>query len=413
MKYFIVTHGCQMNVSDSERIATIFKKMKLRPAKDIEQADLIIINMCSVRQSAVDRTFGLISKIKNKKTVLTGCILKKDKKKFEEKFDYILDIKDLSNWPKILYSCNLAYGNKNYFKIKPDYSNKFTALIPIMTGCNNFCSYCVVPYTRKKEISRTKKEIIKEIRFLIKKGVKEIWLLGQNVNSYGKNRDDFPKLLETIDKIPGNFWIRFTSSHPKDFSDKLIKSMKKCSKVTPYLNLPVQSGDNQILKKMNRSYKIKNYKEIISKIKKEIPDITLSTDIIVGFPGETKKQFENTKKLFQKVKFDMAYINKYSSRPGTAAFKLKDDVSEKEKKKREKTLTDILKKTALEKNKKFIGKTVKVLVEEYKKGFLFGKSFHYKTTKFKGSKSLVGSFINVRITSVLPFSLNGEIERAV
>lgn len=381
MKYFVVTFGCQMNHSDSERISKILNK-KYEPASSIKEANLVVINMCSVRQSAVNRVYGLLPKLKNKKTILTGCILKGDKNKLTKLFNEIKEPEELI---------------KNQESI--------SGLIPIMKGCNNFCSYCVVPYTRGREASRPRKEIVCETKKLIKEGVKEIWLLGQNVNSY---KNDFPKLLKEINKIPGKFWIRFTSSHPKDFSNNLIKTMKKCKKVTPYLNLPAQSGDNEILKKMNRPYNIKKYKEIIKKVRKEIPDIAISTDIIVGFPGETKKQFENTKKLFKEVKYDMAYINRYSPRHGTKAFNLKDNISPKEKAKREKELTDILRKTALENNKKLINKTTEVLTQSYKNGFITGKTLNYKTIRIKGDKSLIGKFIKIKITDALPWGLKGN-----
>ena len=322
MKYFIVTFGCQMNKADSERIAGALEKRGDKRARSVEEADLVVVNMCSVRQSAVDRVFGLVPKLKNKKTILTGCILKKDKRNLAEYFDEIIDIKE-------------------FIKSGPKYSEKTRAFVPIMTGCNNFCAYCVVPYTRGRENSRPAKEIIREVKNLVRRGFKEIWLLGQNVNSYQYN---FPQLLRKINKIQGKFWIRFTSPHPKDFSDDLIKAMAECKKVAKYLNLPVQSGDDKILKKMNRSYTIAQYKNLVKKIRKKIPDINLSTDVIVGFPGETKKQFENTAKLFKEIKYDIAYIAKYSPRPGTAAAKMKDNVSLKEKKRREKVLREILNK---------------------------------------------------------------------
>ena len=326
MKYHIITFGCQMNKADSEKIAAVLENKGYKAASKINEADLIVVNMCSVRQSAVDRVYGVLEKLKSQKlevkTILTGCILKKDKKKFAKLFDEIIDVKDLI---------------KN---IKSKYSNNSSASIPIMTGCNNFCSYCVVPYTRGEEISRPLKEITCEVEGLIKRGIKEIWLLGQNVNSY---KYGFSELLRAINKIPGKFWIRFTSSHPKDFSDDLIEAMTECKKVAKYLNLPVQSGDDKILKKMNRPYTVKQYKNLVKRIRKKIPDINLSTDVIVGFPGETKKQFENTVKLFKEIKYDIAYINKYSPRSSTVAAKLKDNVSPKEKKRREKILEKTLK----------------------------------------------------------------------
>ncbi len=388
-----------MNISDSERVAAVLEGIRYKQTSNITEADLVVITMCSVRQSAVNRVYGILEKIEKFKkkpvTVLTGCILKKDKKKFSNLFNHVIDIKEISNLSKLLGK-NIK-SKKDYLDIAPRYSSKFSANIPIMTGCNNFCSYCVVPYARGREISRPAKNIISEIKNSVKRGCKEIWLLGQNVNSYKDKKTNFPKLLRQINKIQGSFWIRFTSSHPKDFSDEVISAMAECKKVTPYLNLPVQSGDDQILKLMNRHYTIKEYKNKIAKLRKKIPGVCLSTDIIVGFPGETKKQFENTAKLFRDVKYDMAYINKYSPRHGTAAAKLKDNVSIIEKKKREKILNEILKITALEKNKKYIGKEVEILNDRTKE---------YKNILVKNLKP--GEFIKVKVTGAKPWRLTAN-----
>lgn len=414
MRYFIITFGCQMNISDSERIASVLEKIEYKKASNIEEADLILVNMCSVRQSAVDRVFGVASrfkelKAKNQKltTILTGCILKKDRIKFKKIFDLVLDIKDLPKIAKIINNKHSILDIEDYLKIKPKHENHFSAFVPIMTGCNNFCSYCAVPYTRGREISRPVREILSEIKNLIKKGFREIWLLGQNVNSYKDGKINFPRLLGMVNDVKGNFWIRFTSSHPKDFSNELIEVMAKSKKITPYLNLPAQSGDDKILRKMNRPYKISQYKTIVRKIRRKMPEISLSTDIIVGFPGETKRQFENTAKLFKEIKYDMAYIAKYSPRPGTAAAKLKDDVSFQEKEGRRKFLTEILKETALGKNKKYIGKEVEVLLEGRKNKFLIGKSRQYKTVKIKPGQDLIGQFVKVKIIDALPWGLKG------
>ncbi len=406
-----------MNYSDSERIAGFLKNNKYKKTSRMDNADLIVVNMCSIRQSAVDRVYGIkqkFNKLKpNKvKTILTGCILKRDQRKFKDFFDFILDIKDLADWFKIINNKYKKLNTKSYLDIKPKYSLPKIAYVPISNGCNNFCTYCVVPYVRGSLVNRKTKDIIQEVKDLIKNEYKEIWLLGQNVNSYKeelKNKKiiNFPKLLMLINNIPGNFWIRFTSSNPKDFSDELINVMASCKKITPYLNLPVQSGNNEILKKMNRKYTIEKYKEIIKKIKKKIPDIILSTDIIVGFPGETKKQFNDTIKLLKQIEFDMIYINKYSSRPGTKAIEMKDNVSEKEKKEREKKINKILKKILIKKNKKYIGKTLNILPTEWKNGFLLAKSFDYKTVKIKGNKRLLGKFVNVKIKGSTPWGLMG------
>lgn len=405
MKYFIITFGCQMNKSDSGRIASVLEQANLKKASGIKEADFIIINMCSVRQSAVDRVNGALGKIKNKQTILTGCVLKKDKRKFIDKFNYVLDIEDLPKWPEILGLKNIE--TNSYFEIDSKQPNEFSAVIPIMTGCNNFCSYCVVPYTRHREKSRPSEEIICEIKKLIKNNYKEIWLLGQNVNSY--RNIPFSELLRKINDIPGNFWIRFTSSHPKDFSDDIIKAMKECDKVTEYLNLPVQAGDNEILKKMNRPYKIEHYKDIIKKVRKEIPSITISTDVIVGFPGETKEQFNNTAELFKEAKYDMAYINKYSPRHGTKATELVDNISAKEKKERERILNNILKQTALENNKKYISKEVEALINTQKdENTWIGKTREYKTIMIESNNNLLGQFIKAKIIDASPWGLKGE-----
>lgn len=374
MKYHIVTFGCQMNVSDSQKIGSVLDDANFEKTALKEEADYIIVNMCSVRQSAVNRVFGLMNNLKGgkTKTILTGCILEKDRRKFKELFDYILDMEDI---PKILKLKDIKKPN---------------CYIPVTTGCNNFCSYCVVPYVRGREISRPIKEIINEVKEAVNSGAKEIWLLGQNVNSY---KGGFPKLLRMVNDIPGEFWIRFTSSHPKDFSDDLIKAMKECEKVTKYLNLPIQSGDNQILKKMNRPYTVSEYKKIIKKARKAMPNICISTDVIVGFPSETRKQFENTIKIFKEIKYDMAYISEYSPRAGTAAFKMKDNVSKKEKTHRKKELNKVLERTALENNKKYIGKETIVLIGA--KGNI-GKNEYNKTVKVAGK---AGQFVKAKIVS--------------
>lgn len=428
-----------MNKSDSERIATVLEKIGYQKASNENEADLILVNMCSVRQSAVDRVFGLnqkFSKLKkqraNLKTLLTGCISKRDLKKFEDVFDYVLSIKTLPKWPEFLKKEKFVfYSNPrderfveefkcDYLKIKLKPEKNFSALIPISTGCDNFCSFCIVPFVRGPLICRNHKEILEEVKEGVKTGAKEVWLLGQNVNDYRSPIDssvNFAKLLKMVNEIEGNFWIRFTSPNPKNFSDELIETMAKSQKLTPYLNLPVQSGDDEILKKMNRPYTIKQYKNLVKKIRSAFKkfrkglekEIAISTDVIVGFPGETENQFKNTVKLFKETKFDMAYIAKYSPRPGTAAEKMEDNVPKKEKERRYKILTEILKKTAQAKNKKFVGKEIEVLPEEEKDGFLIGKSRHYKTVKFEGNKNLIGNFVKVKILRTSPFGLKGEL----
>jgi len=336
-KYHLITFGCQMNKSDSERIVSVLEDKGYRLASRINEADLILVNMCSVRQSAVDRVYGLalkFQKLKTQnpklKTILTGCILPTDRKKLKNRFDSIANTKDLLEHYHVLM--------------------RGTVYIPVSNGCNWNCAYCVVPFTRGPLVCRNHQEILKEVKNAVKTGIKEIWLLGQNVNDYiskqktksKKQIINFAKLLKMVNETPGDFQIKFTSPNPANFTDELIDTMAECEKAAHYLNLPVQSGDNQILKKMRRPYTVEQYKDLVRKIRSKIPDINLSTDVIVGFPGETKKQFENTVKLFKEIKFNMAYIAKYSPRPGTSAFQMKDDVPLEEKKRREKILRELI-----------------------------------------------------------------------
>lgn len=412
-KYHIITYGCQTNHSDSERISSVLEDMGYSFVEDKYNADLVVINSCSIRQSAVNRIYGQIENIKNGKVIVTGCILKRDGKKLSKKADLILDIKDLPAWPEIIDGLNKK-DLDNYFKIKPKNQGGLTALIPIMTGCNNFCSYCVVPYTRGRELSRPLDDIIEEVRLANEKGNKEVWLLGQNVNSY-KGKDskgkevNFCQLIKEVEKVPGNFWIRFTSSHPKDFSDELIEIIKDSEKITKYLHLPVQSGDDEILERMNRPYKISDYKKFVEKIKKELPDLTLSTDVIVGFPKETEEQFQKTADLFREIPYDMAYISKYSPRPGTPSFKLKDDISNVEKERRWTIINEILMKNNQQRNKFLINKTVEALIEKEKDGFIIGKTKEYKSIKAKGPRSLVGNFVKIKVNKSLSWGLEGDL----
>lgn len=421
-----------MNYADAERVSAVLSKAGYQETKNEKEADVIAVVMCSIRQSAVDRIHWLAEKFRkirslqrpkgyptcNLQTILTGCILEKDKKVFVEGFDFVVDIKNIAQLTKLLKKSSLHkfddrpnLATMDYLNIEPKHSSKFSASVPIMTGCNNFCAYCVVPYTREREISRPSKDIITEIKKLVKQNYKEIWLLGQNVNSYKdpKTKTTFAELLTQINQIPGDFWIRYTSSHPKDFKQDVIDAMSEGNHITPYLNLPVQSGDDKVLHSMKRWYTIKQYKKIIADLRKKIPQIAISTDIIVGFPGETKKQFENTAKLFCTLKYDMAYINKYSPRVGTAAAKLEDNVSWLEKKRREKVLTNILRKTAFANNKKLIGKTVKVLIDSEENGIFYGKTDTYKSTQIKNAKLKIGQFCKVKIVKANNWNLEGKI----
>ncbi|MCD4762290.1 tRNA (N6-isopentenyl adenosine(37)-C2)-methylthiotransferase MiaB [bacterium] len=422
--YNIITIGCQMNKSDSERIASYLEEYGFSRAKNKEEAEIVVINTCGVRQSAENRIYGLIPGLKRAnpgvKIVLAGCLSEREdvKKKIADKVDVWLPIVDLPKLDKMLGLKGAEVFHNDYLKIAPKYNSNISAFVPIGNGCDNFCTYCVVPFARGREKYRKSKEIYNEVENLINRGYKEIILIAQNVNSYKVKSIklkvvDFPKLLQLIDSIPGDHWLRFATGHPKDMSDKLINTVAQSEHICEHIHLPAQAGDSGILKKMNRGYTVGHYRKLIKKIRQVMPNASITTDIIVGFPGETKKAFANTAKLFKEVKFDMAYIAKYSPRPGTSAFKFEDDVSAKEKKQREEDLMKILRRTALEHNKKYIGQTVKVLLEgKNKKGRYFGKTRTNKnvqiTDTIDGLK--IGEFFNLKIIKARDFGLAGKIE---
>ena len=425
--YNIVTIGCQMNYADSERLATFLEKSGFKAGRNFKQADVAILNTCGVKQAAEDRVYGLVNQIRinNPKAqiVVTGCLSRRDdvKKRLSDKADIFLPISEMLILPELLAGdkfnpyfsldeVRLRVGEK-YLHIPPKHSSKFTAYVPIGNGCNNFCSYCVVPYARGREVYRAANDIIAEVKSLVAAGYKEIMLIAQNVNSYQDARYDFPKLLERLVKIPGKFWLRFSSSHPKDMSDELIRIIGSLPKICSHLHLAVQSGDDKILKAMNRKYTTASYKALIKKVRAARPDIAITTDVIVGFPGETKAQFLNTVKLFKDINFDLAYISPYSPRPQTVSAKMKDNVSLVEKKRRAQVLNEILKETALSNHQKFLGQTVEVLIEgKNKRGKYYGKTSSYQTVLVNAPGArLIGQFVPVKIDKALPFGLEGNV----
>ncbi len=428
--YKIITYGCQMNKSDSERIAGVLETTGYKKAIDRQIPDILVFNACSVRQSAIDRIYGqanLIRKLKTKnyklKTIITGCVLPKDRQKFKKIFDLVFNIKDLKRLPvflrylergkQIIVENSLKNENISYFKIRPRQENRFSARIPISFGCGRFCSYCAVPYTRGLEINRPAKDILKEAKAFVTAGAKEIWLLGQTVSSWKdpQNKNyEFTDLLQAVEKIPGEFWVRFESSYVLDFDDKLINFLAKAKKVSNYVNLPLQSATNRVLKAMNRRYTLEQYLKVLEKMKERIPDFSFSTDIIVGFPGETEKQFRNTYNIFKRIKPTMAYIAKYSPRPGTMAEKLfKDRILPSQKQSRFTKLDKLLKQTAKENMAREVGKTLKVLVEEWlsTKKECLGKTRNFKAIRFPSAENLVGRFVRVTIVKAREFEIEG------
>jgi len=343
------------------------------------------------------------------------------------------------------------------FKINPQYRSNFSAYIPIMTGCDNFCSYCAVPLTRGREKSRPAQEILAEIKQLLKNGAKEIILLGQNVNSYRDTSSlrapavagakqsrtitavhgiaasprqgeaprndsviDFPALLQLINALPGNFWLSFITSHPKDMSDKLIATLAKCKKIIPYIHLPAQSGDDKILRAMNRHYSVAHYKNLIKKLRASFkksrslfPPVAISTDIIAGFPGETNKQFQNTLKLIKDVNFDMIYFARYSPRPGTAAAKLKDNIPPNAKRRRAQVINSLLKQRSLIVNKKYLNQKIEVLIEKIGDGYAFGKTATNKSVRLPKNNLKPGQFVKVNITGATAWGLTGKYKNKI
>jgi len=427
--YHIVVIGCQMNKSDSERIAGYLESRGyVRSERD--GADLVVLTTCGVRQSAEDRIYGLAPRIKRKnpktKIVLTGCLsLRKDvRERLDKYIDIWMPITELDSLGEKIGTKDEEKGSlSGYLAVAPKYESKLSAFVPIGNGCDNFCAYCVVPYARGREVYRDAEEILAEIEKLAKRGYKEIILIAQNVNSYrskiaNSETITFSRLLRMVNDIPGNFWIRFSTSHPKDMSDDLIDAVAECEKVCEHIHLPVQAGDNEILRRMNRKYTREHYIGLIAKIRKKIPNANITTDIIVGFPGETEEQFGQTAQLFKEVKFDMAYIAQYSPRFGTPAARLNDDVPRAEKKRREEELMGILRQTALANNEKYLGKTIDVFVKgKNKKGEWTAETRTFKKVKIKRANrdsriaDLAGEFAKIKIYEVEDFGMRGEIIR--
>jgi tRNA-2-methylthio-N6-dimethylallyladenosine synthase len=436
MTYNIITIGCQMNRADSERLSFYLQELGFKTESNFLKADLVILVTCGVKQAAEDRVYGLVGQIlkKNKKglVAITGCLSERsDVHHRLPKVKIWFNISDFVGLQKVLkkYFVEIKKMSeikiKKYLDIPADYSSTFSAFVPIGNGCNNFCSYCVVPYARGREVYRSSRDIIKEVKMLLNKGYKEITLIAQNVNSY-KSDMDFPTLLKTIDDLPGDFWLRFSTSHPKDVSSKLIKVLKSGRHICEHYHLAVQSGDDDILRAMNRKYKVAQYKKVVKNIRQALDyknglPTAITTDVIVGFPGETKKNFLNTKKLLREEKFDLIFISQYSPRYQTVSYQMIDDVSPVEKKTREVELNDLLKKIALKNNKKYLNKDVEVLIGGVnRRGELFGRTRTAKLVRIKnkinqnrqnvcGNRDLVGQFAKVRIIKALEFELQGEL----
>ena len=433
MKVFIETYGCQMNVADSELVASILTNTVFNIVEKIDEADIIIFNTCSVRQHAEDRVIGRINnemarKVKNKnlKIGVIGCMAQRLGEKLQEQnssIDFVVGTDQYKKLPEIIfnlfenpefYSETIVNNNEIYKDIYPIHKGKFNAFVTIMRGCNNFCSYCIVPYVRGRERSRPFNDVLNDVQKVGEMSFKDVTLLGQNVNSYNYQEVNFAELLRRTNKIESIKRIRFITSHPKDLSDEVIQVMVESEKVCEHLHLAMQSGDNEILQRMNRGYTAEHFLEIIQKLRKAMPEIAITTDIIVGFPGETEEQFQRTFDLVKKIEFDYAFTFKYSPREGTKASEFSNQIPEETRLERLKQLINLQQDITTKKYREQIGKVKEIYVEKKSKKSddeLSGKSRDFKITVFKGDKSLIGKFINVRITDAVGWTLKGEIEK--
>jgi tRNA-2-methylthio-N6-dimethylallyladenosine synthase len=436
-KHFLIhTYGCQMNEHDSETMSGILMQMGFQPTTDEYEADIILFNTCAIRENAEDKVFGELGHMKtvkrnNPNMILGVCgcmsqeegVVNRILTKYQH-VDLIFGTHNIHRLPVLLrdamYSKEMVVevwskeGDiiENLPKAR---KGDLKAWVNIMYGCDKFCTYCIVPYTRGKERSRRPEDVIAEVRELARQGFKEVTLLGQNVNAYGKDFEDiqfgFGDLLDEIHKI-GIPRVRFTTSHPRDFDDRLIEVLAKRGNLVEHIHLPVQSGNNEILKKMARKYTREHYLELVRKIKAAIPDVVLTTDIIVGFPGETEEQFQDTLSLVEEVGYDSAYTFIYSPREGTPAAVMEDSVPEEVKKERLLRLNEVVNRLSLEKNKAMEGTVVELLVEGESKtnpDVLSGRTRTNKLVHFEGDKSLIGQFVNVKIVEAKTWTLRGEV----
>lgn len=431
--FHITTFGCQMNEHDSEIMAGMLLEKGFTPVKERKDADVAIINTCSVRENADKRFFGTLGQLKRRKkenpdflVCVCGCMMQQQhvidtiKAKYPW-VDIIFGTHNIHRFPELVE--NALQEKKKQVEIWSDGGevvenlpckrlHKSKALVNIMFGCNNFCTYCIVPYTRGRERSRKPSEILREVRELVSDGVKEIMLLGQNVNSYkGEENTDFAELIYMLNDVEGLERIRFMTSHPKDLSDRLIRAFVDCDKLCKNIHLPVQSGSSRILKEMNRRYDKEKYLRLIEKLRETVPGITISTDIIVGFPGETEEDFEETLDLVRKVRYDSAFTFLYSVRKGTPAEKYENQIPEDVKHQRFNRLVDLVNQISAEKNAAYVGTMQKVLVEGPSKTnsrTFTGRTDGFKLVNFRGDPSMNGKIIDVKITKSSTFSLEGE-----
>ena len=433
-KYHVITYGCQMNVHDSENISAILEDMKYTNTDNMDEADVIVINTCAIRENAHNKVVGMLGRIKHlretKKDIITifcGCMAQEESiaNMIKDKYKWVDIVFGTHNIHKLPIYLSDLYKNRKqeievysiegsvYEGIPVKRDSKYKAWVNIMYGCDKFCTYCIVPYTRGKQRSRLPEDILKEVAELKKEGYMEVTLLGQNVNAYGKDLDinyTMTNLLEDVAKI-GIPRVRFITSHPWDFTDDMIDVIAKYDNIMPYIHLPIQSGSSRILKLMGRRYTKEEYIELFNKIKNKVPNAAISTDIIVGFPGETEEDFKDTLEVVDKLKYDLAYTFIFSKRVGTPAYNMEDNVSMEEKKERLARLNELVNKYANINNMKYKDKVVEVLIEgvSEKEGYLMGYTDTMKLVNVKADNSYIGKIVKVKITDIKTWSLDGEL----
>ena len=433
----VITYGCQMNVNESAKMTQMLKKMGYEMTEDIEHSDLVFLNTCTVREGAATKVYGKLGDLKRIKEEksgnmiigVTGCLAQEVRDEFIKRTPYVdlvLGNQNIGRIPDIIE--RIEKGEETHIvmvddedelptRVDADFGDDIVASISITYGCNNYCTFCIVPYVRGMERSVPINEVVRDVEQYTKKGYKEILFLGQNVNSYGSDladkSDNFAELLKKSAAVEGDFWIKYVSPHPKDFSDDVIDAIAKNSKIARMLHLPLQSGSTKILDAMNRGYTKEEYIKLAKKIKEKIPDIGLTTDIIVGFPGETDEDFQDTMDVVNEVGFENAYMFMYSKRTGTPAATMENQVDEKVKNERLQKLIRLQNMKAREESQKYLGQTIKVLVEGPSRKnpeMLTGRTSTHKVVLFKNNgKNLKGKFINIKINDAKTWTLYGEL----
>lgn len=433
MTYHLVSFGCQMNLSDTERIAAVLDSAGFRRTEREEQAELIGAIACSVRQRAIDRVDARIERWNAWKarrpllTFVSGCVLPHDERRLAGKFDFLVRTADVPSLPDLIRQDGVMTAASGggflgtddaFWKIAPRYSSPYAAFVPIQNGCDKFCTFCAVPYTRGREVSRPSSDIVDEVGRLVGRGYRSITLLGQNVNSYGTDASGECGFAALLDRVAGvcekagrTIWVYYTSPHPQDMSAEVLRTMAAHPSLAKQVHLPLQSGDDKVLIRMNRNYRLDRYRRIVEQIRQLLPQATLSTDIIVGFTGETDEQFEQTRRAMREFRFNMAYIAAYSPRPGAASSRWADDVPAAVKKERVRILSEELQRSAGAYNAALVGATQPVLVEgpARRAGHLTGRTEGRVIVRFPARADLLpGHVAPVRITRAAPLSVEGE-----